>query len=570
METFHLWPILCSTAVATLLAGCGGSNSSPSTSTSVPNQSAQAAAEEFCGTLAGTTIPSSEIGLPTKGVTIVAAALIKATDTNNTNGEYCKVNGSIHPVDIAADDIRFEVDIPTNWNGKTLHFGGGGFDGTIPMTTGHANSGFAMGAEAPGVPTPLARGYVTFGSDAGRQGYRSGTVFNSPAVTLQNDETLANYAGNHIKKTRDVAAFLTKKRYGKSATQNYYIGGSGGGRQALIAAQKYPADYNGIVSTYPASNLTGVFLQMARISQAAFAPGGFISPAKGKVLVQAVLNQCDGLDGVKDGVISNPNACQFNPVVLRCENGQDTGDTCFSDLQLKTLSTTTTPLNTNYDFANGIRSTPGFGYFALTSFFDGVFLPYGATAASAQDEYLTSTSSFFYSLGTNATQYAIARDKNMTALKFNPVDPGPLTARTQAVSALWDATTTDLTEFQKRGGKVILQHGVADQAIPAQMSIDYYNRLVGRFGQESLGQFLKFYLVPGSAHGTNSQFAAEYDALGVLDNWVTKGTAPNSLVITDVSIPTAGRTRPLCEYPKWPRYNGSGDVNSATSFTCVN
>jgi feruloyl esterase len=309
---------------------------------------------------------------------------------------------------------------------------------------------------------------------------------------------------------------------------------------------------------------------MARISQAFLAPGGFISPEKGKFLTEAVMDRCDVLDGVKDHLISNPNACPFNPAVLRCPDGQDTGNTCLSDAQITTVMTTATPLNTNYDLANGIRSIPGYAILAGANLFGNYLPSFGATAELAQSDVLSPpNSSLFYYLATNFTEYAIARDRNMSALRFNPVDPGPLTARTQAVSALWDATTTDLTAFRKRGGKLILQHGLADQAIPAQMSIDYYNRLVTRFGQEALGQFLKFYLVPGAAHGLDNEFGGAYDALGVLDNWVVNNAAPGNLVVTDVGTPTAGRTRPLCLYPKWPRYNGSGDINSAVNFTCA-
>jgi feruloyl esterase len=562
METLYSSPVVHLTAVAALLTACGGSDSVQSVP-ELAQAPVQLSPEATCGQLANILIPSADIGLPTKGAIISSATFIKASDAKNTNGEYCKVMGNILPVDFYSNNIQFEVDLPAHWNGKSVHFGGGGFDGTIPDTTTHAMSSFVLGAEVPGVPTPLARGYVTFGSDGGRQG-----GFEA-AITLQNDETLGNYAGAHIKKTHDVAGFLMKKTYGKLAAHSYYVGGSGGGRQGLYAAQRFPDDYDGIISTFPASNLTGLFLQMARISQSVLAPGGFISPEKGKFLTGAVMDQCDALDGVKDGLISNINACRFNPAALRCPDGQDTGNACLSDTQINTIITAATPLNTNYDLANGIRSVPGYAILAGANFFGNYLSSFGATAELARSEFLSPNTSLFYYLATNATEYAIARDKNMTALRFNPVDPGPLTARTQAVSALWDATTTDLTAFQKRGGKVILQHGLADQAIPAQMSIDYYNRLVARFGQEALGQFLKFYLVPGAAHGFGNQFGGTYDALGVLDNWVVNNAAPGNLVATDVGTPTAGRTRPLCLYPKWPRYNGSGDANSAANFTCA-
>lgn len=562
-KTFDVRQILPAALAATLLAACGDSDSLGA-APGATDGSGAASTESRCSALAGSTIPAADIGLPTKGAIISSATLVKASAAANTSGEYCKVLGNILPVDFYAGLIQFEVDLPTDWNGKSVHFGGGGYDGTIPDTTTHAMSGFVVAAEAPGVPTPLARGYVTFGSDAGRQGGYGA------ASTLQNDETLANYAGAHIKKTRDVAAFLMKRQYGKPPARTYYVGGSGGGRQALYAAQRFPADYDGIISTFPASNLTGLFLQMARISQASLAPGGFISPTKGKLLTEAVMRECDPLDGARDGLVSNPDACQFDPALLRCPDGQETADACFSDAQLNTIVTAATPLNTGYDLANGIRRVPGYAILAGTDFFGATYASLGASAQQAPDEFVSfGVSSPFYYLATNTTQYAIARDRNMTALRFNPVDPGPLTARTQAVSALWDATTTDLGAFERRGGKIILQHGLADQAIPAQMSIDYYQRLLGRYGQPALDRFLKFYLVPGAAHAIENQFGGAYDALAVLDNWVVNNAAPGDLIITDVGTPTAGRTRPLCPYPTWPRHDGSGDINSAASFTCT-
>lgn len=564
LETLHSLPVAGIAAVAALLTACGGSNSLPSAA-QLGEGPAHASPETACRGLEGMSIPSTEIGLPTKGALIASATFVKSGDADNGNGEYCKVLGNILPVDFYAGTIQFEADLPVHWNGKSVHFGGGGLDGAIPDTTRHAGSSFVFDGEAPGVPTPLARGYVTFGSDAGRQGGLG------PASTFQNDETLGNYAGGHIKKTHDVAAFLMKKNYGKPAAHSYYVGGSGGGRQGLYAAQRYPADYDGIISTFPASNLTGLFLQMARVSQALMAPGGFISPDKGNFLTRVAMDRCDALDGVDDRLISNPGACTVDLAALRCPDGQDTGNTCLSDAQINTVAVTATPLNTDYDLANGIRSVPGYPILSGASFFGNAYIAFGASAELAPSESMAlGSSSLFYYLATNTTQYAIARDRNMTALRFNPVDPGPLTARTQAVSALWDATSTDLTAFRQRGGKMILQHGLSDQAIPAQMTTDYYHRLVERFGQEALGQFLKFYLVPGAAHAFDNDFGGAYDALAVLDNWVVNNAAPGNLVITDVGTPTAGRTRPLCHYPAWPRYNGTGDSNSAANFTCVN
>ncbi|MCP1174927.1 tannase/feruloyl esterase family alpha/beta hydrolase [Ralstonia chuxiongensis] len=549
------------TLSALLVVGCGGGSDSV-----VADATPQLTPAQQCAALQGSAVPASAIGLPTTGATISSATLISATASGNTNGEFCKVLGGIHPVDAAAPDIKFEVDLPSTWNGKSVHFGGGGLDGSVPDTTGFTNTGLTLYGEPKGVLTPLARGYVTLASDSGHEGSFGDGRF------AQNDEALANYAGDHIKKTHDVALFLTKQRYGATFAHSYYIGGSGGGRQALIAAQKYASDYDGIISTFPASGIMGLAFQMGRISQASLAPGGFINANKAAVLKKAVMSACDSLDGATDGLISNPGLCTFDPATLRCPGGTDTGDTCLSDAQISTVNTMATPLNTSFDFANGIHNIPKYNVLAGTDFWSGFLFPLGDSAADAVLDPATSAEgqwSFFYAFPNSLLRYAIARDPSLDLMSFNFTDPGALTARTQTVSQMMDSTTVNLDNFKNRGGKVILQHGLSDQYIPAQMSIDYYNRLLANYGQNALSSFLKFYLVPGAAHGFGGQFEGAYDGLTALDNWVTKGTAPQSLVITDLNPPTAGRTRPLCEYPQWPKYV-SGDVNAATSYICSN
>ncbi|MBR8336084.1 tannase/feruloyl esterase family alpha/beta hydrolase [Burkholderia ambifaria] len=543
-------------ASAVTVSGCGDDDAAPANATAVT-----AAAK--CSAFAGTTVPASSIGLPTTGATVVSATLVADTASGNRNGEYCKVLGTIHPVDFNAPDIRVEVDLPTNFNGKAVHFGGGGFDGTIADTEGSPADGFLAGAEPAGVSTPLRRGYVTMGSDSGHEGNALDGSF------AANDEALANYAGDHIKKTHDFAAYLAKARYGSDFVHSYFIGGSSGGRQGLIAAQRFPHDYDGIISTYPASGITGLWLQMGRISRSLLAPGGYVTPAKGKVVLAAVIKQCDALDGVADGIISNPAACVFDPAAIRCSGGGDTGDSCLSDAQINTLNTAGTPLDFSFDLANGIHTFPAYNAFSGADFWS-TPLAWGSSAADATVKPgVVGKTAFFYAFPNDMLRFAVARDAAASILNFNPANPGSLTSRVQAVSALMDSTSTDLSQFQSRGGKIILQHGQSDQFIPAQLSIDYYNRLVSRFGQGPLSQFLKFYLVPGAAHSFGGQFNGSYDGLTALDNWVTKGIAPKDLTITDLTPTTAGRTRPLCEYPQWPKYIG-GDQNLAASFSCSN
>ncbi|RWA51598.1 tannase [Cupriavidus sp. UYMSc13B] len=509
-------------------------------------------------------VPESSIGLSTAGATIISAKYYSVTDMNHTSGDYCQILGKIHPVDVLAPDIRFEMDLPTTWNGKSVHFGGGGLDGRIPATKEFGLTGFTFG-EVAGVKTPLARGYMTFGSDSGHQAKSFDAMF------AQNDEALGNYAGEHIKKTHDVALFLAKKRYGYGFNHSYFVGGSGGGRQALLAAQRYANDYDGIIATFPISQFVGLALGGGRISQASLAPGGFINPAKGAIITSAVMSQCDALDGLADGLISNPALCSFDPAALRCPGGSDMGDTCLSDAQIHTVITAATPLTTNYQSANGTMSVPGYNILSGADLWHPVTV-FGKSQQDAVRDPSGSrwdAGSFFWSLPTGLLRFAIARDAAIDITAVNFYDLGLLTARTETVSKMMDATSVDLSAFKNRGGKLILQHGLADQYVPAQMSVNYYERLLKKYGKAALSAFLKFYLVPGVAHVTGGQFDGAYDSLSVLDQWVTQGREPHNLVITDLNLAMKGRTRPLCEYPLWPKYM-SGDVNSATSFICSN
>lgn len=513
--------------------------------------------QQRCEGLATVQLPASDIGLATSGARVTEARWVTASSTGNTNGEYCKVTAQVLPVDATAPPITLEVDLPSAWNRKMLHYGGGGWDGFIPAVGGHPDSGFAFGANLPGVPTPLAQGYVTYGSNSGNPSNRNATF-------ATNDEGRRNYAGDHIKKTHDVAQKLLDRYYGAAVTKSYFVGGSSGGRQAIIAAQRFPDDYDGVMSTYPALQLVGIAFQDIRMSQANLSPGGFINAEKGAFFRQAVMGACDANDGVSDGVISNSAACQFDPSTVRCPGGGDTGNTCLSDAQINLVRTISTPLRTTFAFDQNLFSSPGYNVLRGADFWPTGIPVLGASA----DPAVIASSSFLYSFGSDMLRYSIARDPSLDILNFNPASPGPLTAAAQSVSALYDGSSTDLSRFIQRGGKLILQHGQSDQVNPTQLSVDYYNRLVARFGQSVVDGFMKFYLVPGAGHGFGSQFAGSYDGLGVLDRWCSNGTTPSNLVITDLLPASNLRTRPLCEFPQWPRFIG-GDANRSTSYRCV-
>ncbi len=529
-----------------------------STFTKVAAQSGASPTEnsrQRCIVLKGLVIPASSIGLPTNGATIVAATLVAPTDAGNTNGEFCKVLGGIHPVDPTAPDIKFEVNLPTRWNNRILQMGGGGFDGTLVTGLGGASN------QIPASPTPLALGYVTAGSDSGHE---SAGGFDGRFAL--NAEAFANFGRLQIKKTHDVAAALVQKRYGTSAKHSYFIGGSQGGHEALIAALFYPADFDGIVAHYPAYDLTLMHLAAQYRARALFRSAeSWISPDKMKTITNAVYAACDGLDGATDGIISNVAGC--NRVLtletlrakLRCADGRDTGSSCLSDAQLATVDTFNTPFSLGFPVSAGLSAFPKLAMLDGATFLNAL----GRSATPSRWPAPQDATQYQEAAGT--TRYVITRDLTLDPLAF---DAAKWATRIAEVSEIWDANSVDLSQFMSKGGKVILTVGSIDHTISPYNTVNYYERLVMRFGQGVADTFVRFYRIPGFAHG-NGLFNAKFDALGALDAWVDGGRAPATLEAVDANPENGQRRRPMCVYPSWPRYKGNGDMNAASSFACV-
>lgn len=516
--------------------------------------------EQACNNLEGVSIPASSIGLASSGATIHTTELISADEANNNNGEFCKVLGAIHPVTYNAPNINFEINLPSSWNGKSLQFGGGGFNGSV--VTGLSHHTNQPTSEA----TPLARGYVTLGSDSGHQ---STGGFNGSF--LLNDEALRNFGHEQIKKTHDVAMLLIQSRYGAQSQYNYFIGGSQGGHEAFDAVQRYPDDYHGVVAAYPAHNLVMLHLSANRYAKALLANDGasWLSPAKVTAFTAAIYDICDGLDRAEDGIISDVSSCieatqnfklysQDNPI--RCEGGADTADTCLSDAQLQALNIMDEPYDLGFSvFADDEENSifPKWTPFEGSTFFDGGFPNLGGDGPE---------SALQAAPGDATPKYAIAQDLNLDTM--NDFEPAKYAGRIAELVELMSANSVNLDRFNEKGGKLIYYHGMADDFIPVYSSIQYWERLQGRYDETVLSNFVRFYTIPGLGHGAGI-FSARISSLDALEAWVERGQAPGELIAVDANQTTEGRTRPICHYPEWPRYNGRGDINSADNFSCV-
>jgi feruloyl esterase len=533
-----------------------------------------------CEQLAGLTIPADAIGLPTSGGKVTEAVVVPAAGTGAAAlPEYCKVTAAIAPVDPSAPDIMIRVAMPTVWNYKVLMFGGGGFTGTIPNVAGNVSAGPADQL------TPLGRGYATFSDDSGHQAknpnYLEGSL---EGEFLLNDEALGNFGGHSIKKTHDAALYLLKLRYAAGAPKKaYFAGGSTGGRETLQAIQRWPEDWDGAIAWYPGWNQLSAMMGIHRISRVLAQPGAYPSMAKRVLVRQASLEACDALDGLKDGLVSNQARCNaiFDPMKatvggkpLRCPGGADTGDTCLSDVQIQALQTiNNSDARFNFPLASGLTGYHGINvwgsdmgeasnpspYEPLVTFLNfGTVqptfpMPVGAPYGSRQEDAMV--------------RLAIMRDPNFNSLNFDPENPGPWAGRVSELSALMDASS-DLSRFVARGGKLLMAHGTADVLVSTRSTAFYYQKLQAQFGPAGVDSFARYYEVPGYGHAVSTHFNATWDSLTALEQWAEKGVAPRNQITTD-TLGVPGRKRPLCNYPSWPRYKGSGDVNAAESFTCA-
>lgn len=527
-----------------------------------------------CSQLTGLTVPAARIALPTGGAVVTSAAL---TAASGSLPEYCKVLGRIKSLDLHAPPINFEIDLPTAWNQKVVMFGGGGYDGLIPNTAGNVPAGPAD------KPVPLARGYAVVGSDSGHQAGEQGLAALMDASFALNAESLRNYAGEAIKKTHDVAVHLIEARYAAGRPRRaYFVGGSTGGREALVAVLRWPQDWDGAISLYPAWNAIALDLQVGRVARALAQPGGYLSQGKRELLYRATLEACDELDGIADGIVSNVDACnsRFDPSTasfrgrpLRCPGGADAGDDCLSDSQIATLRVYSTPIVFQSALASGETQYPGYNVYGAdlgrpgSGWLQGLVtsLALGTDAPATPEPAHASSLNLFWD---HWIRYFVAQDPDYNALYVDPRKLGVLQARVSSLSSLLDVNQTDYSAFAAKGGKLLIAHGTADVLVSTRATEDYFERLRKALGEAKVRDFARFYEIPGYGHAASTVFNAAWDSLTTLDDWVDKRIAPPGQVVTDTAG-SPGRQRPLCEYPSWPKYLGQGDINAASSFLCA-
>jgi feruloyl esterase len=339
----------------------------------------------------------------------------------------------------------------------------------------------------------------------------------------------------------------------------YFIGGSTGGREALWVAQRYPNDYDGVLAAYAAWDQAELDLQFVRTAQALYAPGGFLGYSKTRMIAHKVEERCDAKDGLRDGIISDPAGCDVQAETLRCADGRSHHG-CLSDAQLHTLETFATEERTAMPLSNGVDSVPGYNVLAGASLTPSVGLLHFPLKNP-----VVVLNSFGYVIGDDVTRNFLMGGRNFNSRTLDINSGGPWHDELVKAAREIDSTSVALEPFVAHGGKLILVHGTSDVVIPTNSTVDYFERVEARMGIEETKSFARLYLVPGMGHG-DGRFDGGFDTVGTLDAWVDGGIAPGNLVVTDNNN---GRTRPLCEWPAWPKYDGVGDAKRATSFACV-
>jgi hypothetical protein len=460
---------------------------------------------------------------------------------------FRRVIGVIKPT--SDSDIKFEVWLPVaGWNEKFAGVGNGGFAGSVSYLD---------------MTKPLARGYAVASTDTGHTGTAEDATW-----AVGHPEKVVDFGHRAIHEMTVKAKAIVTAFYGKAPKRSYFGGCSNGGRQALMEAQRYPEDYDGIVAGAPANFWTHLTTQGAWISQVTLSdPASYIPASKIPAIEAAALAACDVGDGLKDGVIDDPGRCRFDPSVLLCKGPES--DACLTAAQVEALK----KIYAGPRDSKGNEIYPGLAPGGESGF--GGWALWVTGPAPGKSLMNAIAGQFFKSM--------VFGDQNWDVRTLNAERDVKLAD--EKFARILNATDPDLSAFKKRDGKLIMYHGWSDAAIAPESVIDYFESVVGKMGKGEADTFLRLYMAPGLQHcflgpGPNNfgqtlgcaPCDAQHDVYLALERWVEQGQAPGVIVATKFEndfIPTKPvRTRPLCPYPMVAKYKGTGSIDDAANFTC--
>jgi Tannase and feruloyl esterase len=512
------------------------------------------AAGQACEQLAQLALPSTKV---TSAQTVAAGAFAPPTsvapwlvgdpDFYKRLPAFCRVTAVSKPT--ADSDIKIEVWLPSaGWNGKFRGQGNGGFAGEIDYRV---------------LGLAVAQGYASAATDTGHAAGGTDATW-----ALGHSEKIVDFAYRAIHQMTVVGKATSKAFYGDAPQHSYFANCSNGGRQALMEAQRYPEDYDGILAGAPANYWTHLLASALYDAQiTTIDPASYIPTSKVPTIAKAVNAACDAKDGVTDGVLNDPRQCHFDPTVLLCKAPDS--DSCLTQPQVTALK----KLYEGAHDSNGKQIFPG-------------FLPGGEEGGGGWALWITGQApgkSLLFAFGGGYFSNMVYDQADWDYKKAN-LDEA-VAASDKKYAAVLNATDPNLKPFESRGGKLIIYHGWNDAAISALNSINYYESVQNKMGKQDADSFLRLFMVPGMQHcgagpgpdvfgqaGFSSPNDPQHNMYLALEQWVEKGAAPSTVIATKEantgSVGGAKATRPLCPYPQVAKYKGSGDTNDAANFSC--
>lgn len=464
-----------------------------------------------CGSLSALKLRNAMV---TKGESVAASQSPAAV-------AFCRVSATLTPS--SDSDIEIEVWLPSSgWNGKLLGVGNGGWQGSINRDA------LAAG---------LRRGYAAAATDTGHEG--------GGGPWMQRPEKLIDFGYRAVHEMAVTAKAVAAAFYGRAPRLSYFTGCSGGGRQGLKAAQRFPDDFDGIVAGAPAVNTTGRAAFSMWIAQTMLrGDGSFIPAEKYAAIHEAVLRACDARDSAADGLITDPEGCAFDPEVLACRK-RDVA-TCLTPAQVESARAMYEPLinpRTKQEIAPGLSYGSELGW---------------STFGGAQP----------FGLGLQMFHYMVFNDPAWDYRTLNFDTDMALVDRIEAGNI--NALDPNLKPFIARGGKLIQYHGWEDPQIQPASSVRYYQSVLKALGgRPAVHGNYRLFMVPGMAHCRGGTGTSQFDMLAALEQWVEDGRAPDRVIASRIVNGRTERTRPLCAYPQIAAYGGIGSLDDAASFVCA-
>jgi feruloyl esterase len=432
--------------------------------------------------------------------------------------------------------------LPTNWNGKFIFQGVGGFAGTFAR-----------------LDSSLERGYAAATTDTGHEGASDG----SWALNNRPREIDYGHRGTHVSAVATEA--LAKSFYGKKPSYRYFNGCSNGGRQALMEAQRYPQDFDGIVAGDPSLGAGG-YVRRGLTYQFMFKSDDRLLPAaKLEVLSKAVTAACDASDGLVDGLVSEPRNCKFDPSVLLCKN--EGSSDCLSPGQIESIKMIYSDIRLpNGQVLRGYPPGHEAGATGWPQWISGRVLP--TKQANGRYTFTGEGTPAGFRFADGFFRY-LAFEQDDPNYDWYTFDPNRDLAKIETMTPILSPSDTNLNAYGKSGKKLLLYHGWSDPGITPYGTLDYFNQVVATAGgNEKAANFVRLFFAPGMHHCTGGPGPNSFDTLTAMEQWVEKGVAPDKLIASHSTNGKVDRTRPLCPEPQVARYVGSGSIDAAENFKC--